>query len=98
MPNLGMSGPDIGKNVALALMETRMEVVRLREVYREYAARGFGKSKWSNSNQGNLAIQTERDFRTRELLQRSGFLSLTDRRILDVGCGTGEQLGLFLNW
>ncbi len=79
-------------------METRAEVDRLREVYQRYAARGLGDSKWSSTNPGNRAIQDERAQKTRELLQRSGLFPLTDRRILDVGCGTGEQLGMFEAW
>src|SRR5207245_11680153 len=79
-------------------METRTEVDRLRQVYEQYAAYGFGEAKWSSANRGNQAIQRERQLKTRELLERSGFLPLTDRRILDVGCGTGEQLGLFMDW
>ena len=79
-------------------MESRAEVDRLREVYQRYAARGFGDSKWSNSNPGNQAIQGERERKIRELLEDSGFFPLADRRILDVGCGTGEQLGMFVDW
>ena len=79
-------------------METRAEVDRLREVYQHYAASGFGNSKWSSANRGNQAIQGERQLKTRQLLERSGFFPLTDRRILDVGCGGGEQLGLFADW
>jgi ubiquinone/menaquinone biosynthesis C-methylase UbiE len=79
-------------------METLAEVNRLRAVYRQYAACGFAESKWSNLNQGNQAIQTEREGKTRELLRRSGFFPLSSKRILDVGCGTGKQLGTFLEW
>ena len=79
-------------------METLAEVARLREVYHQYAACGHGKSKWSSTNRGNRAIQGERERKTKELLQRTGFFPLTDKRILDVGCGTGEQLGIFANW
>ncbi len=79
-------------------METHAEVVRLQEVYREYAARGFGKSKWSEANRGNQALRLERETGMRRLLQRFGFVPLTERRILDVGCGAGQQLGRLLDW
>jgi ubiquinone/menaquinone biosynthesis C-methylase UbiE len=73
-------------------METSFEVDRLERVYREYATRGFGQSKWSPGNKGNLAIQEECLRKIREKLQKTGFLPLDKRRILDVGCGTGERL------
>lgn len=79
-------------------METRSEVDRLREVYRQYATCGFGESKWSNANRGNQALQDERVRKTRQLLQRAGFFPFADRRILDVGCGTGQLLGMFAEW
>jgi len=79
-------------------METRLEVDRLRKVYREYAARGFGQSKWSLANRGNQAVRDECQIKIREALQRSGFFPLENRRILDVGCGTGERLAAFADW
>src|SRR5258707_6835033 len=94
-----MGSPELaGMSLSFDVMETRAEVARLREVYQKYAASGLGNSKWSNANRGNQALQGERQLKTRQLLQRSGFLPLTERRILDVGCGTGEQLGLFADW
>lgn len=80
------------------IMETHTEVDRLREVYQQYAVCGFGETKWSSANRGNRAIQGERERKTCELLERSGFFPLAAKRILDVGCGTGEQLGLFAAW
>jgi SAM-dependent methyltransferase len=79
-------------------VETHAEVDRLRQVYGQYTACGFGNSKWSNANEGNQAIRSEREIETCGLLQKFGFIPLKDRRILDVGCGTGEQLGTFLRW
>lgn len=73
-------------------METRSEVDRIQEVYREYAARGFGRSKWSPANPGNQAVWDECYFRLREILRNTGFLPLENRLVLDVGCGAGERL------
>jgi SAM-dependent methyltransferase len=79
-------------------METRSEVDRLQEVYREYAVRGFGRTKWSPANEGNRAIGDECQRQLRELLERAGFFPLEKRRILDVGCGSGERLAAFQDW
>ncbi|HXI72597.1 MAG TPA: class I SAM-dependent methyltransferase [Verrucomicrobiae bacterium] len=73
-------------------METRSEVDRLQAVYHEYAVRGFGQSKWSPANRGNQAVHDECQSKLRALLRQAGFFPLHNRRILDVGCGTGERL------
>lgn len=79
-------------------METRSEVDRLRAVYREYGERGWRETKWAVTNRGNQAIRRERERKLEGLLRRLGLLPLEDRRILDVGCGTGENLAGFAAW
>lgn len=79
-------------------METHSEIDRLQRVYREYSSRGFGRTKWSPANKGNRAAQDELHFQLGKLLERTGFFPLGGRRILDVGCGTGDRLAAFVNW
>jgi SAM-dependent methyltransferase len=79
-------------------MQTRSEMDRLRDVYRDYAERGFANSKWSLDNCGNQEMRRERSHHLDALLCGSGLLPLTSRRILDLGCGTGENLASFKDW
>jgi ubiquinone/menaquinone biosynthesis C-methylase UbiE len=79
-------------------MQTRTEVDRIQGVYREYAVRGLGESKWSVANPGNQALQRECDGKLQQLLRQFGYFPLRDRRILDVGCGAGERLATMEEW
>jgi ubiquinone/menaquinone biosynthesis C-methylase UbiE len=79
-------------------METRSEIDRLQAVYREYSVRGFGQSKWSPANKGNQAVRDEYQVKLRWLLREAGSWPLERRRILDLGCGSGEHLAAFENW
>ena len=79
-------------------MESSSEVQRIRSVYHEYACHGLGNSKWSSSNPGNEAIIRERNQKILDFLLNAGFLPLSERRILDVGCGTGGVLAMFNEW
>jgi len=67
------------------------EVDRIREVYRAYMP--SVRRRWDPSNRGNRAIAEERSVAMRALLGRHGFLPLSGRRVVDVGCGSGDVLG-----
>jgi SAM-dependent methyltransferase len=79
-------------------MQVHSEVDRLKLVYQGYGERGWCKTKWSATNRGNAAIRKEREQKLKQLLQRNGFFPLDQKRILDVGCGTGETLACFEKW
>ncbi|MGO8676685.1 MAG: class I SAM-dependent methyltransferase [Limisphaerales bacterium] len=69
------------------------EVQRIQRVYAGYAARGVAESKWSLANPGNAAMREERMRVLARTLGRAGFASLTNRKILEIGCGQGRVLG-----
>jgi len=79
-------------------MQTQSEIARLRDAYRDYSERGLATTKWSLANQGNRQMRQERRRHLDELLCLNGLLPLTSRRILDLGCDTGELLAGFQDW
>jgi SAM-dependent methyltransferase len=79
-------------------MSTQAEVQRLTEVYRNYRESGVTQARWSGANAGNRAIMRERTQVLARLLRAAGLLPLTDRRILDVGCGSGQVLAGLTQW
>jgi ubiquinone/menaquinone biosynthesis C-methylase UbiE len=68
------------------------ETERIQRVYATYAAAGLAESKWSLKNPGNLAIHSERSRALAKALARSGLLPLSDKHVLEVGCGSGGIL------
>src|SRR5690242_10001964 len=79
-------------------MQSPAELQRLQRVFGGYEQRGFTKSKWSSANDGNQVMLRERGRQLGRLLSQNGLLPLTSRRILDLGCGTGEVLAGFQQW
>lgn len=77
---------------------TQQEVERLKNVYQSYRERGVAHRLWSNKNSGNQAIRYERMRVLQRLLHSAGFMPLTERVILDVGCGDGSVLASLCAW
>jgi len=55
-------------------------------------------ARLSGANRGNQAIEQERWRALEHLLQSAGFIPLDNRRILDIGCGSGKILAGFESW
>lgn len=69
------------------------EVERIRAVYDGYV--DIAEKKWSRGNRGNQAMTRERHALLLRMLRESGQWPLSERKILDVGCGGGELLAFF---
>jgi len=70
------------------------ETERIARAYRELEA--TAGSRYDQRNRGNQEMLEERRRRTRKLLDRAGWIPLADRRILEVGSGTGAELAWML--
>ncbi len=73
------------------------EVERIKRTYQGYAESGKFAT-WSTSNAGNIYAYRERQAALSTLLYTYGFMPLTHRHILDVGCGMGGILANFVQW
>lgn len=72
-------------------------IKRLVEVYHAYESNN-ARSKWDERNPGNRAIFEERQRAIGELLGGHGFLPLSGRRVLEIGCGSGKVLASLLDF
>jgi len=66
------------------------ETDRIARAYRDLEARAG--SRYDLRNRGNQLVLAERRRRTRDLLDGAGLIPLGDRRVLEVGCGSGSEL------
>lgn len=66
------------------------ESERIKRVYAGYSEQGLRQSKWSLKNPGNLAIRRERSKVLLDMLTNAKLLPLTNKRILEIGCGAGQ--------
>jgi ubiquinone/menaquinone biosynthesis C-methylase UbiE len=69
------------------------ETDRIARAYRERDE--CAAMRWDLRNAGNQRILSERRRLVRQLLQRTGWLPMGDRRVLDVGSGGGAELAWF---
>lgn len=72
------------------------EGARIREAY---ARRREGRQDiYSFLNPSHVLLIQERDSKMLAMLSRYGVQSLEEKRILEIGCGTGYLLRAFLQW
>jgi glycosyltransferase involved in cell wall biosynthesis/ubiquinone/menaquinone biosynthesis C-methylase UbiE len=74
------------------------EVQRLRRVYEGYGADPRYSKRWDPGNRGNALAREERRSITRRLLGSLGVFTADGCRVLDAGCGRGEQLADLFMW
>ena len=73
-------------------MPIECETERLRKVYQIYRESRTVQARWDTHNPGNRATLQERHRTIRGLLRAHGFWPLNSRRVLEVGCGSGDVL------
>ena len=78
-------------------MPTEPEVERLKETFRTYRDSASTQARWDGNNRGNKLIGRERTLATGKLLGHQGLVPLGDRRVLEVGCGSGDKLAELLD-
>jgi ubiquinone/menaquinone biosynthesis C-methylase UbiE len=74
-----------------------LETLRVRSAYARRDVRRDQKT-YSYFNVGNLFIIQERERRLLALLARHGYSDLSERSILEVGCGSGFWMRQFIHW
>jgi ubiquinone/menaquinone biosynthesis C-methylase UbiE len=78
-----------------SLDSTRAEEARIRAAY---AKREEADTRYSWFNPGYQFMMQQRERRLLALLRRYDCENLTAKKILDVGCGTGQWLCDFIKW
>jgi len=75
--------------------QNRSEIERITAVYRGYREEGKGNSKWGAHQPGNRAMMLERQCALKKMLGALGLHSFANKKLLEIGCGSGQVLELF---
>ncbi|HET6614259.1 MAG TPA: class I SAM-dependent methyltransferase [Dehalococcoidia bacterium] len=67
------------------------EATRIRDVYAERDRRG-ADGRYGLDDRANLFLFQHRERALLDLLRREALMPLVDKRVLDIGCGTGDVL------
>lgn len=78
------------------LNNTSNEIKRILNVYKNYESQGCYESEWHPLNLTEAFYRIEREKRLVWMMNQSG-LRLEGKKILDVGCGRGNLLRLFIS-
>jgi len=78
-------------------INTQLESERLKRAYRDRLIPHVA-ARYSFVSPGNLATIQERERIMLRALQRAGYADFAERRLLEVGCGTGFWLRQFVHW
>ena len=82
------------KPIVVSSESLRAEESRIQEAY----ARRKRGNLYSCFNPAQLLLVQEREKRFLRLFSRHGCAPLTGKKILEIGCGTGELLREFIKW
>lgn len=74
-------------------MSSDREVERIRRVYSHYDSSPAERRKRDQQNPGNVKRQLEARGLLETMLRQHRGAQLSETRVLDVGCGTGDMLG-----
>lgn len=76
---------------------TKSEIERIKDVY-EKRKRIIPEDRYSLFNPGNLFAVQMRERNMLRILKGSGITSFADKKILDIGCGTGREIINFIRY
>src|SRR6266542_4730431 len=79
-------------------VEPDQELTRLKAEYERRASNNLYKERYSFFNDATLLHAHSLERNLLALLKRHKLTSLSEKKILDVGCGTGDHLRRFLDY